>query len=313
MLCCLIVLLLSSCSLTRYVPENQTLLNRNKIKIDNPEVEVDDLSSYVLQSPNNYFWSIARIKLALYSSSKPDTTKWRNRWLRKVGEPPVIYDPKLTESSVENLTKAMHNKGYWNAQVDVNTKTKRRKTNVFYSILTNEPYVINDYSIYISDSLANSYVKEDDKNAIQPGELFDIDLLNAERERITRILRRRGYYNFQKEWVGFLADTTLGDNRVGVIMALQPQYTIDSVKEVIFRRKTVEDIVIYCYSGRNSQMPEADTVFMDGVTIIYDSPRHAFRANMLAEKSPFVHAHFTTNVVYSVPMKTLVASMPYNM
>lgn len=284
MLCCLIVLLLSSCSLTRYVPENQTLLNRNKIKIDNPEVEVDDLSSYVLQSPNNYFWSIARIKLALYSSSKPDTTKWRNRWLRKVGEPPVIYDPKLTESSVENLTKAMHNKGYWNAQVDVNTKTKRRKTNVFYSILTNEPYVINDYSIYISDSLANSYVKEDDKNAIQPGELFDIDLLNAERERITRILRRRGYYNFQKEWVGFLADTTLGDNRVGVIMALQPQYTIDSVKEVIFRRKTVEDIVIYCYSGRNSQMPEADTVFMDGVTIIYDSPRHAFRANMLAEK-----------------------------
>ncbi len=280
----ILLLLLSSCRLTRYVPENETLLNRNKIKVDNPEVEADELSNYILQSPNNYFWSIARVKLGLYSASKSDTTKWINRWLRKVGEPPVIYDESLTLSSRENLTKMMHNKGYWNATVDVKTKVRHRKTNVFYSIITNEPYTIGEYYVYIPDSVANSFVAADSVNALKPGDLFDVDLLNQERERVTKLLRRRGYYNFQKEWVGFLADSTMSDNRVGVLMTLQPQYIADSVQEVIFRRKTVDNIVIYCLSGRTLQGVDPDTVFMDGVTIIYDSPKHAFRPNMLAEK-----------------------------
>lgn len=280
----LLLLLFCSCRLTRYVPENETLLNRNKIKVDNPEVEADEFSNYLLQTPNNYFWSIARVKLGLYSASKNDTTKWINRWLRKVGEPPVIYDESLTQSSRENLTKMLHNKGYWNANVDVTTKVKRRKTNVFYSIITNEPYTIGEYYIHIPDTIADRFVAADSVNALKVGDLFDVDLLNQERERITKILRRRGYYNFQKEWVGFLADSTMGDNRVGVLMTLQPQYLADSVQEVIFRRKTVDDIVIYCLSGKNISDAVGDTVHTDDVTIIYDSQKHAFRPNMLAEK-----------------------------
>lgn len=280
----LLLLLFCSCRLTRYVPENETLLNRNKIKVDNPEVEADEFSNYLLQTPNNYFWSIARVKLGLYSASKNDTTKWINRWLRKVGEPPVIYDESLTLSSRYNLTKMLHNKGYWNAYVNVTTKVKRRKTNVFYSIITNEPYTIGEYYIHLPDTIADRFVAADSVNALKVGDIFDVDLLNQERERITKILRRRGYYNFQKEWVGFLADSTMGDNKVGVLMTLQPQYLADSVQEVIFRRKTVDDIVIYCLSGKNMSDSFGDTVQTDGVTIIYDSRKYPFRPNMLAEK-----------------------------
>ncbi|MDO4190258.1 MAG: BamA/TamA family outer membrane protein [Bacteroidales bacterium] len=278
------LLLFSSCSLTRYVPENEVLLNKNKIKVDNPEIESNDFSNYLLQSPNSYFWSIARIKLALYSTSKPDTTKWINRWLRKVGEPPVIYDSVATKSSRENLAKMMHNKGYWSASVDVSTKVKKKKMNVTYNITANEPYAIGEYDIYIADSVASRYIEADSANALKVGDVFDVDLLNRERERVTTLLRRHGYYNFQKECVGFLADTTMGDHRVGVLMSLQPQYTADSVQEVVFRRKRVDHILICVYSDNSKKFVAVDTVEMDGVTIVYDKVSHAFRPNMLAEK-----------------------------
>ena len=78
----LATLLLSSCSLTKYVPENERLLRRNTIKSNVPEAPTDILEPFLQQTPNSYFISLARIELAFYSASGQDTSKWINRWLR---------------------------------------------------------------------------------------------------------------------------------------------------------------------------------------------------------------------------------------
>ena len=61
-----------------------------------------------------------------YNLSGDKDTRW-NRWLRKVGTPPVIYDPDLTEKSRLEITKALRNRGYENAVVTVDTIARKKK------------------------------------------------------------------------------------------------------------------------------------------------------------------------------------------
>ena len=96
-------ILLTACSLTKYVPENERLLSRTTIKSNVPEAPSDILEPFLQQEPNNYFLSLARIELAFYSASGEDTSKWVNRWLRQIGEAPVLYDTTLTRNSQEQL------------------------------------------------------------------------------------------------------------------------------------------------------------------------------------------------------------------
>ena len=51
------------------------------------------------------------LRLSIYNLSGKDTTKWYNRWLRKMGEPPVIYDSILTEAGARQIELALVNKG----------------------------------------------------------------------------------------------------------------------------------------------------------------------------------------------------------
>ena len=48
------VLFATSCSVVKYVPEGETLLNRNRIKINkHDKIKVDELKPYLHQTQNN--------------------------------------------------------------------------------------------------------------------------------------------------------------------------------------------------------------------------------------------------------------------
>lgn len=177
-----VALIASSCNVMKYVPEGQELLKKTKIKTDVPDITTDILSDYLYQTPNNYFLGLWRMQLGFYSASGNDSTKWINRWLRRIGEPPVIYDSLKTEYSAEELQKVMFNKGYLSAEVSTNVKHKRRQVSVLYTIKGNTPYRIRKYDINIPDSTASAIIKERYlKSTDMNGVLFDIDILNEER------------------------------------------------------------------------------------------------------------------------------------
>lgn len=125
-------LLLSSCNVTKYVPEGQYLLDEVKISTKDKELKDTDFSIYLRQQPNLKLFNFIPFNLGLYSISSPDTTLWINRFLQKIGDAPVIYDSTLVESSAQELKKAMNNKGYLNAIVDHNTTFKKKKAKVKY-------------------------------------------------------------------------------------------------------------------------------------------------------------------------------------
>ena len=69
----------------------------------------------------------AKLQLATYNLSGRDSTKWYNKWLRRVGQPPVIYDPELTDASARQLRLALINRGYVDARVEADTISKPGK------------------------------------------------------------------------------------------------------------------------------------------------------------------------------------------
>ncbi len=288
MLC---LLLLPSCKLTKYVPEDQYLLNKVTIKSDVPDIPAITLNDYLHQKPNNTVFGFWHLKLDLYNLSNDDSTKWVNRWLRRIGEPPVVYDSLKTEYSSDQFSKFLFNKGYFNADVSTYTTTKKQKLNLTYVVKGNQPYRLNNYITTLPDSAASEIIHANTTNRPKAGILFDTDVLNEERNRISQQLRNRGYYNFQKELLQYTVDTTLGTYQVDAELSLQPQYLEnDSALNIIFTKKHIGNITIIILRDpnvTNINQLNLDTTYKRGYRIIQDSENKIFRPSAIINKIQF--------------------------
>src|SRR5574344_1704142 len=102
-------LLLSACSLTKYVPNEKYLLDDLHIVTDNKGVKPSSLNLYVRQTPNAKWFSLVKTQLYIYNLSGRDSTKWVNRALRRLGDEPVIYDELEDERTRQEIKKAVQN------------------------------------------------------------------------------------------------------------------------------------------------------------------------------------------------------------
>ncbi len=283
-----VLLLAASCSVVKYVPENETLLYRNRIRIDNQErIKPDELKPYLQQTPNTEVLSSMKMKLSVYSLSGPDTTKRINRWLRKVGEPPVIFDPYQVVRSRNELLRQLANRGYMQATVDADVKTKRRRTTVTYQVQLNEPYIINKYELDLGNDSAMYYVDlaRDSLTRIKEGDVFDLAMMDAECERVATILRNRGYYGFNKDLLYFVADSSARLRTIDLKLALQPQYANnDSLSP--YHRKRIRNVTILMEDDPNEvdvRSSFTDTVRVDNYAVVYGNKRFV-KAKTLVEK-----------------------------
>ena len=118
----IILTVIASCSSTRHVPKGQYMLDEVSIRIEGDrEISSSDLENYLKQSPNHEVLGFWKLQLGTYNLSGSDTTKWYNRWVRRMGQPPVIYSQSLTEASAKQLRLALVNRGYLEATVETDT------------------------------------------------------------------------------------------------------------------------------------------------------------------------------------------------
>lgn len=228
-----LLLFFTSCKVTKYVPDGEYLLDKVKISTDNKHLADTDFSIYLRQRPNPKLFNFINFNLGLYSLSSPDTTLWINRFLQKIGDAPVIYDSIATQASANELKKVMRNKGYTNAIVTTNTTFKKKKAKVEYQIVSNIPYRINQFRYRIKDPEIAQIILNDSTNSlIEEGNLFDIDVLEKERQRVGKLLRNNGYIYFDKEYIGFMADTTAGNKSVNISMIVRPMRKIVGKKQI---------------------------------------------------------------------------------
>ncbi len=278
-----VMLTLSGCSSSRHVPAGSYLLDKVSIETSdsNKTIDTRELEVYLRQLPNHkMLWSM-KFRLGVYNMSGNDTTKWWNRWVRKLGEPPVIYDSILKEASEEQLRKAMINKGYLNAKVTADTvrNDKKRKISVNYSIHPGKPYIIKDLQYNFPDSIFREIVMSDSGNfVVRKGAPLDRTVLEKQREIITQNLRNRGYYGFAKEFITFNADTTEGSRDVELTMTLNPPYKGPSALAT-HEKYIVRKIVVITDYDASSEVAirnyaSEDSIDYKGLTILYGKKRY---------------------------------------
>lgn len=228
---------LMACNATRMIPEERDLLKGYTIQCDNKTIDIEELDSYVKQRPNKTLFGI-RLYTFIYNYSVRKETNFRERIGQRMGEKPVIYSELLTNKTMGQFKLYLQNKGYYHATIeDTIRKTgkrkyydedgkssgkKKRMVSLTYIIKTGEPYVIRSIRDTIEDPDIQTIYNEMRKGAIvRKGHLFDVGQLENERTRLTDTIRSRGYYKFQKQYIYYLADTTLSGNAVDLILGIK--------------------------------------------------------------------------------------------
>lgn len=206
----------SSCKTTKYVPEGSYLLDKVEVNLnDNSDsenkltVSKSDIHSHLRQKENQ---SIFKFHLAMYNLS---LKKNEDGWLKRIGEPPVIYDSTLQLATVNQINQYLNNKGYFNSIVEdtVFYNKRKRKVKVRYNIFTALPYTINSFDVQISDPKIRDiiYPETSPTGLIELQSPLDQELLDDERSRITRAMTEHGYYAFAPEYVYVEVDSTIGE------------------------------------------------------------------------------------------------------
>ena len=279
------VALMWSCSSTKHVPAGDHLLNNVSIKVEDADnVSSSELYNYLRQAPNHKVLGGVKIQLATYNMSGSDTTKWYNRWLRRLGQAPVIYDQTLTTASANQLRQAMINKGYLETTVQVDTirKDKKKKIDVTYTVKAGEPHRIATIDYQIPDTTIAEYVYADTARAsIKPGDLFDINNLDAERTFITNRLRNRGYYAFNKQYITFTADTAAGSKDINLTLNLnQPVIANDTISH---QQYYIRDVIFAVdYESEDGEVAKLDTVRYKDIIVLYGQD-HYIKPKVLEE------------------------------
>ena len=216
-----LTLLLSACRSTKFVPEGEFLLDKVHIKTDNNELKQSELKLFIRQTPNAAIFSVIRMQLGVYNIAGKDSSKWYNRMWMRMGDKPVIYNPMLTSLSVQQLQKSLENKGYLHSKVESNVSFNGKKAVVNYDVKSNKPYTLRDYSLNLKNVPLTEIAADTARSLIRTKMLFDTDILNAERERITSRFRQVGYYNFTKDFLTYTVDSTLNTHQVDVNLELR--------------------------------------------------------------------------------------------
>ncbi len=217
-------LVLTGCSATRHVPQGQFLLDKVTISVeDSSDVSAKPLYNYLRQHPNHKVLGMARLQLGVYNLSGRDSTGKFNRWLRKIGEEPVIYDSILTDQSARQLKQALVNSGYNDARVEYSSESiKDKKINVAYRLYPGEPHVISSIAYEFDDPTLREIVLSDSLSLpVKADGKLDLNILDAQRALVAEKMREKGYFAFTKEYVSFVADTVAGAKEVDLTMILR--------------------------------------------------------------------------------------------
>ncbi len=229
----------ASCSVSKFIPEGEYLLNDIKVVSDEKVVKPADVRGYNRQNPNSSWFSLIKVPLYIYSLSGTDSTRWINRFIQKLGDKPVIFDEEAAERSRRNMQLALHNMGYLQADVQLQKETRKKKLRLKYLVHPGPAYHISSWDYDIQDDSISCYMAEYDSRLMHEQMMFNVNILDQERQQITNYLQNRGFYRFNKEYITCTADTVRNTYSVDLTFHIAPY---DAVSHTMHSRYRIGEV-----------------------------------------------------------------------
>ena len=270
------------CSTTKVIPEGQSRLVANRVEVENlkefpnADISAAEILSYIKQKPNTYFIFGWNPFLNVYNWSNGKGKGW-DRFIKKIGQAPVIYDTAMTASSLNNINNYLINRGFYGSHVQDSIITKNKKSIAYYKVRLGKRYRIDSISYDIVDtSIVNLFYNDVNHNTyLKKGSYLSVKVLEKEAERASQLFRNAGYYGFTGNYFFFKADTLKGNGTADLFVTIdnytrnespasaKPHnvYSIDSVNIELVRNNSGYDGIVTAL--------KSDTANFRGINIIY--------------------------------------------
>ncbi len=270
----LLLILLSGCNPTKYVKPNELFLKKNTVKIDTRKIEKDNLESLVKQKPNKKILGLLRFHLGIYNH-----WPWKNGNFREnSGEAPVTYDSLLTNRTARQLKLYADKRGYFDSEVNYSTKIHKNKIKVQYEIIAGPPYKIKSTEYVFADDEIKKHSYLILRNTIanlRPGNTFDTDILDKQRETIKKEMKNLGYYYFNKKSVTYKVDSTVGNKEIALQLFINNEMIKKKDSDSLFEKKHskyfIKDLNVYLSKNlKDKNINLFDTVTFKNITVHHE-------------------------------------------
>ena len=266
----LLLWMTASCSVSKFIPEGEYLLDDVKVVSDDKAVKPSDISGYNRQNPNSSWFSLVKVPMHIYSLSGTDTTRRINRFIQKLGDKPVIFDEEAAERSREDMQSALHNMGYMQADVRLRKETRKKKLRLKYLVHPGPAYRISHWDYDIQDDSVRRYMAGYASQLMHGGMRFDVNTLDQERQQMTNHLQDRGFYRFNKEYVTCTADTVRGTHLVDLTFHIAPYDATSHTTHARYRIGEVNVVTDFDMTHAMRQdFARFDSLHYKGLNIFY--------------------------------------------
>ena len=318
------------CSVTQRLPKDTVLLQKNEVFVDDKKA-ADSIKNIIQPKPNKRFLGIP-FGLLLYQSANDsagiDFDKWLNKkpnrkkrmealwsakqvakmrdytvgfqeWKKRNGEAPILADSVSRALNVQKLNAFFSNEGYFNATINTNTNTVKRKANVGYAVTTNAPYFLDSIQANIQSPVLDSiYHATVEKSALRRGERFRTIEFEKERNRLFQLFRNAGVYTFQLNSIDFNVsiDSTGVDYRLPVQLNIRNyiQNQEGTAVEKEYKISKMNAIKVLIGKAGNTGNEPYDSIGMFEELGLYSQGKMRYNSKLLRES-----ISFKTNEPYS--------------
>ena len=191
--------------------------------------------------------------------------QWMYRWLAARPVTLTTVKPANRALAAQNV---LHENGFFRgaARYEIIPDHKDSlKARVRYLVTLGEPYVIDSVRFRRMQDRSDTTIKwRDEERLLHRGDLFTLDRLEAERQRIATIMRNNGYYYFRPEYIEVQADSTKGDHLVDLRVRVRRDIPRDFIRKPWFMGRTAIRLI-----GYDGEEP-TDSLTYGPVTIHYE-------------------------------------------
>ncbi len=282
----LLLFFLSGCTATRFLKENESFYTGYKIKIQSEgrirgqKNLVSKLDEYILPKPNKTVLGSRPAVWFYFIAGTPKKKRGIGNFIKtKLGSPPVLLSHTTPQNTAKTLETEVNNNGYFRSSVSYEIKTKRKKSNIVYTINLERPYQLQniDYTSIDSSNL-NFYSAVVRASLLKEKQRYQLERLQKDQARVEEVAKNNGYYYFDDRYLLFDADSSIGKRNVDV--KLHFEWNTPSHMMRAYRVRNVNIFPNYNLVT-DSTAASYDTIKIEGFNYIDNAK--TFRPNIITD------------------------------
>ena len=233
---------LCSCSVTKYIPEGESLYTGAVVKIQADSLVTkaqakdvhDQIEDIIRPKPNSTIFGFPYKIWFYYAFGEPKKEKGLKNFIRKrLGEAPVLANKRAVTTNTAIIANYLNNEGYFRSTASGELVIKGKKAEAVYTTFLQPRYTIEDVNFIKKDSsiFEKSLFVTRRRSLLKKDDPYRFEVIKLERERIDRVLKIRGFYYFRPDYLIIKADTNLSTHKVNLYVELKPNVSQTGLKQ----------------------------------------------------------------------------------